>query len=92
MEMKILLLLHAHARNEGRLKLILLLQRYHQKCNKLPVRKRNRIDNLIETFLEDLVADIHDMICESNAFNYHDDLYRGLDRSRDTEEELETAI
>jgi hypothetical protein len=43
---------------------------------------------LIKEFLEKLGDDIHDMLCESEL----GEDYHGLDRGRDTEEEVETAI
>jgi hypothetical protein len=52
-----------------------------------PLRKGDKIDELIKEFLENLGDDIHDMLCENDLRNY-----RGLDSDRDTEEEVETAI
>jgi uncharacterized membrane protein YqiK len=60
-----------------------LLQRKYE----LSARTRNKIDQLVEEFLDKTKNDIHDMLCDSNYENY-----RGLDSSRDTEEEVETAV
>ncbi|OEU06163.1 hypothetical protein FRACYDRAFT_273134, partial [Fragilariopsis cylindrus CCMP1102] len=59
-----------------------------EKKEKFPLRNRNKIDVLIKEFLEKLGDDIHDMLCGDNI----DEIYRGLDSDRDTEEEVETAI
>jgi len=52
-----------------------------------PLRNRNKTDEQIKKFLENLGDDIHDMLCEDDLRNY-----RGLDSDRDTEKEVETAI
>jgi hypothetical protein len=57
---------------------------------KFPFRNRNKIDGLIQEFLEKLGNDIHDMLCENEFAGA--DTYDGLDSDRDTEEEVETAI
>jgi hypothetical protein len=51
------------------------------------LRTRNKTDELVEIFLQELGDDIHDMFCSIDADNY-----RGLDSDRDTEEEVETAL
>ena len=47
------------------------------------------MDKPIKLFLKDLCRDIGDMLCDQS---YDEDKYRGLDSSRDTEEEVITAI
>ncbi|OEU12976.1 hypothetical protein FRACYDRAFT_243278 [Fragilariopsis cylindrus CCMP1102] len=75
----------ADARRRRRLELITVLQ----KTEEFPFRSENKTDELVETFLETLKDDIHDMICERD----HDDgNYQGLDSDRDTEAEVETVL
>ncbi|OEU12999.1 hypothetical protein FRACYDRAFT_243419 [Fragilariopsis cylindrus CCMP1102] len=69
------------ARRRRRLELITVLQ----KAEDFPSRSENKTDELVETFLENLEDDVHDMICEGG----HDD---GLDSDRDTEAEVETVL
>ncbi|OEU11348.1 hypothetical protein FRACYDRAFT_245680 [Fragilariopsis cylindrus CCMP1102] len=68
------------------LKIDLVLERKE----KFPFRNRNKIDGLIQEFLEKLGNDIHDMLFENEFAGA--DTYDGLDSDRDTEEEVETAI
>jgi len=76
-----------NARNERRLKLLSVLQRL-QRNNKLTTKQRNKIDVLIDMFLDDLGDDIYEQLCnQGDMFSY-----QGLDSDRDTEEEVETAI
>jgi hypothetical protein len=59
------------------------------------LRTRDKIDELVDTFLEHLKADIHGMLCSKYDANIeHEDeyYYYGLDSDRDTEEEVEAAI
>ncbi|OEU12597.1 hypothetical protein FRACYDRAFT_243850 [Fragilariopsis cylindrus CCMP1102] len=67
----------ADARRRRRLELITVLQ----KTEEFPFQSKNKTDELVETFLENLKDDIHDMICSS-----------GLDSDRDTETEVETVL
>ncbi|OEU23212.1 hypothetical protein FRACYDRAFT_233381 [Fragilariopsis cylindrus CCMP1102] len=72
-------------RRARRLELITVLQ----QTEEFPSRSENKTDELVETFLETLKDDIHDMICESD---YDDGNYQGLDSDRDTEAEVETVL
>jgi hypothetical protein len=76
----------ASAKKQRRLKLTSVLERF----DKYPNRTRNKTDELVERFLQDLGDDIHDMLCDNTDVDDED--YRGLDSERDTEEEVETAI
>jgi hypothetical protein len=76
----------AAAARRRRLKLISVLE----VCDQYPFPTRNKTNELVENFLENLGDDIHDMICSSN--NDSNNNYRGLDSDRDTEEEVETVI
>jgi hypothetical protein len=68
-----------------RLQLISVLEGFDE----IPFQTRNKTDELVENFLEELEDDIHDMLCDNNI---EADNYRGLDSDRDTEEEVETVI
>jgi hypothetical protein len=74
----------AAAAERRRFKSISVLERKER----FSLRTRNKIDQLVETFLENLGDDIHDMLCDNGA----DEDYRGLDSDRDTDEEIETTI
>jgi hypothetical protein len=52
---------------------------------------RNKTDEIVEKFLQDLEDDIHDMLCDINIDSEADN-YHGLDIDRDTDEEIETSI
>jgi hypothetical protein len=67
----------ADARRRRRLELITVLQ----QTEEFPSQSENKTDELVETFLETLKDDVHDMICSS-----------GLDSDRDTEAEVETVL
>jgi hypothetical protein len=55
----------------------------------LPLRTRNKINELANEFLAKLRIDVHDMLCD----NFIDtDNYNGLDSDRDTKEEVENII
>ncbi|OEU21478.1 hypothetical protein FRACYDRAFT_235104 [Fragilariopsis cylindrus CCMP1102] len=54
-----------------------------------PLRTRNKVDVLVQEFLNKLEDDIHDMLCDNGEY---DDEYRGLDCNRDTEEEVEAIV
>ena len=75
----------AETQKEERMELISVVL---EKKKKVPKRTRNKIDKLVEQFLQDLGDDIHEMLCCNN--DDHD--YCGLDSSRDTVAEVETAI
>ena len=70
---------------ERDLKLSSLLERKHE----LPLRTRNKFNALVAKLLTKTKEDIHAMICK-NDIDYAD--YQGLDRSCDTEAQVETAI
>ena len=53
-----------------------------------PLRTRNKVDVLVQEFLDKLKDDIHDMLYHGD----YDDEYRGLDCNRDTEEEVEAIV
>jgi hypothetical protein len=74
----------AAKKRRTRIELISLLQQHDE----FYLRARNKIDDLAEEFLEKMEDDIHNMLCEDNIENN----YNGLDDSRDTENEVETAI
>jgi hypothetical protein len=74
----------AGKKRRTRIELISLLQQHDE----FYLRARNKIDDLAEEFLEKMEDDIHNMLCEDNIENN----YNGLDDSRDTEKEVETAI
>jgi hypothetical protein len=73
-------------RRKRRLKLAITVL---ERNEKFPLRNRNKIDELVETFLEELGDDIHEMLCDNDI---DDGDYHGLDSDRDTENEVETAI
>lgn len=50
-------------------------------------RIRNKIDELVQEFIDNTEGDVHAMLCENDAENHH-----GLDSDRDTEEEIETTV
>ena len=60
-----------------------------EQKNELPVRTRNKFNALVAELLTQTKDDIHEMICDNNI---EDAEYRGLDSSRDTEAEVETAL
>eukprot|EP00751_Fragilariopsis_kerguelensis_P019343 CAMPEP_0170839086 /NCGR_PEP_ID=MMETSP0734-20130129/3785_1 /TAXON_ID=186038 /ORGANISM="Fragilariopsis kerguelensis, Strain L26-C5" /LENGTH=313 /DNA_ID=CAMNT_0011206661 /DNA_START=67 /DNA_END=1005 /DNA_ORIENTATION=- len=68
---------------ENELKLTSLLERKKE----LPLRTRNKLNELVKELLSHTKDDIHDMLCDQN-----EDDYRGLDSNRDTEAEVETAL
>jgi len=61
-----------------------------ERKNELPLRTRNKFDLVLE-LLTKTKDDIHDMICDTNIGDANAN-YGGLDSSRDTEAEVETAI
>jgi hypothetical protein len=67
------------------LELISLLQRK----KKYPTRTRNKIDRLVNRFLNQTKNDVHDMLCDNRIYA---DGYGGLDCERDTEEEVEAIV
>jgi hypothetical protein len=75
----------AAAARRRRLKLISVLEGFDE----IPFQTRNRTDELVEEFLENLEDDVHDMLSGSSI---NSDNYRGLDSNRDTEEEVETIV
>ena len=75
----------AAAKRRRLLKLISVLE----KKDKFSLRTRNKTDELVENFLENLEDDIHEMLCD-NDFMAED--YGGLDSDRDTEAEVEATI
>ena len=76
----------AETQKEERMELISVVL---ERKKKVPKRTRNKIDKLVEKFLQDLEDDIHEMLCCNND---DPDDYCGLDSSRDTVAEVETAI
>merc|ERR1711971_1042634 len=74
----------AAARREKRLKLNSIVDRQDQ----FPARQRNKIDELVDLFLDSLGDDIHEMLCNQDS----GENYRGLDSDRDTEAEVETVV
>ncbi|OEU12758.1 hypothetical protein FRACYDRAFT_244031 [Fragilariopsis cylindrus CCMP1102] len=66
-------------------KMILVLEQKET----FPFQTRNKTDELVANFLENLEDDIHDMLCDNytEAGNY-----RGLDSDRDTEAEVEAIV
>ncbi|OEU23669.1 hypothetical protein FRACYDRAFT_233841 [Fragilariopsis cylindrus CCMP1102] len=78
----------AETQKEERMELISVVL---EKKKKVPQRTRNKIDKLVEQFLQDLGDDIHEMLCDTDE-NVNSDIYRGLDSNRDTVAEVETAI
>jgi hypothetical protein len=60
-----------------------------EQHGKFPVQNRNSIDELVDSFLEQVGNSVHDLLCnnDADADNYH-----GLDSDHDTEAEVETAI
>jgi len=57
--------------------------------DELPLRTRNRLNELVFELLTKMKKDVHEMICHNNS---RDDDDRGLDSSRDTEAQVETAL
>jgi hypothetical protein len=73
------------------LKVISTLQRKKQ----FPTRTRDKINELVDNFLERLEVDIHCMLCSKyDDIDEHEDEdeYYGLDNNHDTEAEVEAAI
>jgi hypothetical protein len=66
-------------------KMILVLEQKET----FPFQTRNKTDELVENFLEQLEDDVHDMLCD-NIIDA--DNYRGLDSDRDTEAEVEAIL
>jgi hypothetical protein len=74
---------------------------YDERCLKLisvlkrkklyPKRTRKKIKQLVDIFLNEIEFDVHGMFCNNNADGDVDD-YRGLDSSRDTEDEVEAIV
>jgi hypothetical protein len=75
------------ARKKRRLQLISVLQRNDEFF----LQTRNKIDVLVEEFLDKTRDDIHNMLCDNSDPN-DEEGYLGLDSDRDTEAEVETAI
>jgi hypothetical protein len=75
------------ARKRRRLHLISVLQ----KTDDFYLQTRNKIDVLVEEFLDETRDDIHNMLCD-NTDPGSGEHYLGLDSDRDTEAEVETAI
>jgi hypothetical protein len=84
-------------RRRRHLKIISVLE----KKEEFPLCNINKMDELIEEFLDKLETDVHALICNfsdddgyvDNDNDPGDDAdYRGLDSDRDTEKEVETAI
>jgi hypothetical protein len=82
-------------RRRRHLKIISVLE----KKEEFPLCNINKIDELIEEFLDKLETDVHALICNFDEYDEDDDAdpgddadYRGLDSDRDTEKEVETAI
>ena len=69
-----------------------------QRKKELPLRTREKIDELVGYFFQHLEGDIHCMLSSKYSAAIEivqfeeDDEYYGLDSSRDTEEEVEAAI
>jgi len=78
----------AAAKRRRLLKLISVLE----KKDKFSFRTRNKTDELVENFLENLEDDIHEMLCDNDVMGEDGRDYGGLDSGRDTEAEVETAI
>jgi hypothetical protein len=72
-------------RTRRRLRLISVLENEDE----FSFQTRNKTDELVEYFLQELGNDIHDMLCDTD---FNSDNYRGLDCDRDTEKEVETTI
>ena len=72
------------AADQRRLYLISLLQRKNT-CIK---RTGNKIDELVVEFLVKIENDLHEHLCCNKA----GDDYQGLDKDRDTEQEVEATI
>jgi hypothetical protein len=75
----------AAAKQRRLLKLISVLE----KKAKFSLRTRNKTDELVENFLQELGDDIHDMLCANNT---EAENYSGLDSDRDTEAEVEAIV
>ena len=60
-----------------------------QQREDFPVRQRNKIIELAHEFVNDLGADVKDMVTDKRKVV---DGYAGLDSDRDTKEEVETAL
>jgi hypothetical protein len=59
----------------------------------LPILTRNKIDTLVDNFLETIKRQIHEMLVDNEIHLINpDNGYCGLDVDRDTEDEVETAI
>jgi hypothetical protein len=59
----------------------------------LPILTRNKIDTLVDNFLETIKRQIHEMLVDNEIHLINpDNGYCGLDADRDTEDEVETAI
>ncbi|OEU07581.1 hypothetical protein FRACYDRAFT_251003 [Fragilariopsis cylindrus CCMP1102] len=78
----------AAAKQRRLLKLISVLE----KKDKFSLRTRDKTDELVENFLENLEDDIHEMLCDNDIMGEDGEEYGGLDSDRDTEAEVETAI
>ena len=71
----------------------------HERCLQLitvlkgkkeyPKRTRKKIKRLVDYFLNEVEFDVHDMFCDNNGDANE---YRGLDSSRDTEDEVEAIV
>ncbi|MGK3738144.1 MAG: hypothetical protein ACI8RD_003735 [Bacillariaceae sp.] len=74
------------ARKRRRIKLISVLE----GCDEFPFNKRNKTDELVENFLDELGDDIYELLTDN--YIEADDEYRGLDSERDTGAEVEAAV
>jgi hypothetical protein len=72
------------AENRRLLRLISMLQ----SRDEFHIRNRNKINELVENFLDQAEEDLHTFLCD----NKQHENYRGLDCDRDTEDEVEAAI
>ena len=77
-----------NAEDEDQLAIQKLLSVVQQREN-FPVRQRNKIIELAHQFVNNLGADIKDMVTDQRAVA---DGYAGLDSNRDTKKEVETAL
>ncbi|OEU08103.1 hypothetical protein FRACYDRAFT_250326 [Fragilariopsis cylindrus CCMP1102] len=68
-------------------KMILVLEQKET----FPLQTRNKTDELVENFIENLEDDVHEMLC-FNSTDSDSDNYRGLDSDRDTDAEVEAIV
>jgi hypothetical protein len=74
----------------SRLMLLKVISVLQQKVT-YPARTINKIDDLVENFLEVLEIDVHYMLCDNDVYA-DGSAYRGLDSGRDTEAEVEAIL